>query len=88
MKTPLPWRTRMPTPKTAQVSRKKKEDVSDVFSLQKKKKRRDFPGSTVVKNPPSNAGEASSIPGWETQIPLAREQLSPYAATTEPAYHN
>ena len=24
-----------------------------------------FPGGTVVKNPPANAGDAVSIPGWE-----------------------
>ena len=24
-----------------------------------------FPGGSVVKNPPVNAGDASSIPGWE-----------------------
>ena len=27
---------------------------------------RDFPGGLVVKNPPSNAGDDGSIPGWET----------------------
>ena len=26
---------------------------------------RDFPGGTVVKNPPANAGEVGSIPGPE-----------------------
>ena len=29
----------------------------------------DFPSGPVVKNPPSNAGEASSIPGRGTKIP-------------------
>ena len=24
-----------------------------------------FPGGSVVKNPPANAGDAGSIPGWE-----------------------
>ena len=24
----------------------------------------DFPGGSVVKNPPANAGDAGSIPGW------------------------
>ena len=33
----------------------------------------DFPGGSVVKNPPSNAG---SIPGWGTKIPHATGQLS------------
>ena len=29
----------------------------------KKLKTRDFPGGTVVKNPPANAGDMGSIPG-------------------------
>ena len=37
---------------------------------------RDFPGGPVVKNPPSNAGDASSIPGRGTKIPYAAGQLS------------
>ena len=37
---------------------------------------RDFPGVPVVKNPPSNAGDAGSIPGWGTKSPHAIEQLS------------
>ena len=44
----------------------------------------DFPGGPVVKNPPSNAGDAGSIPGWGTKIPHAAGQLSPCAATTKP----
>ena len=32
---------------------------------------RDFPGSAVVKNLPSNAGDAGFIPGWETKIPIS-----------------
>ena len=28
-----------------------------------KKEYRDFPGGTVVKNPPANAGDMGSIPG-------------------------
>ena len=31
----------------------------------------DFPGGPVVKNPPSNAGDAGSIPGWRTKRPHA-----------------
>ena len=31
----------------------------------------DFPGSKVVKNPPSNAGDSGSIPGWGNKIPHA-----------------
>ena len=49
----------------------------------------DFPGGPVVKNPPSNAGDAGSIPGWGTKIPHATGQLSPCAATREkPTRHN
>ena len=44
----------------------------------------DFPGGPVVKNLPSNAEDAGSIPGWGTKIPYAAGQLSPHAATTEP----
>ena len=31
----------------------------------------DSPDGPVVKNPPSNAGDMGSIPGWGTKIPLA-----------------
>ena len=44
----------------------------------------DFPGGPVVKNPPSNAGDVGSIPGWGTKIPHAAGQLSPRATTGEP----
>ena len=37
----------------------------------------------MVKNPPSNAGDAGLIPGRGTKIPHAMGQLSPHAATTE-----
>ena len=43
----------------------------------------DFPGGPVVENPPSNAGDAGSIPGQGTKIPHALGQLSPCATTTE-----
>ena len=33
-------------------------------SHKERKKEKDFPGSPVVKNPPSNAGDAGSIPDW------------------------
>ena len=63
---------------------------------------KDFPGSPVVKNLPSNAGDSGSIPGWGTKIPHAVGQPSPRATTTEacvlwslrattgdkPVYHN
>ena len=45
----------------------------------------DFAGGPVVKNPPSNAGDAGSIPGRGTKIPHAAGQLSPRASTIEPA---
>ena len=47
-----------------------------------------FPGGPVVKNLPSNAGDAGSIPGQGTKIPHATGQLSPCAATTELARLN
>ena len=46
----------------------------------------DFPGGPVIKNPPSNAGDAGSIPGRGTKIPHATGQLSLHAATTEPTH--
>ena len=42
----------------------------------------------MVENPPSNAGDAGSIPGRGTEIPHAAGQLSPCAATTEHVSHN
>ena len=39
--------------------------------------KKDFPGSPMVKNPPSHAGDMGSIPSWETKIPYASELLSP-----------
>ena len=42
----------------------------------------------MVKNPPSSAGDAGSIPGQRTKIPHAAGQLSPCAATTELARLN
>ena len=42
----------------------------------------------MVKNPPSNAGDADSIPGRGTKIPHAAGQLSPCAAITKPACSN
>ena len=47
---------------------------------------RDFLGSLVVKNLPSNAGEGGSIPGRETGIPRAEGLLSPHGL--EPKNHN
>ena len=42
----------------------------------------------MVKNPPPNEGDMGSILGLGTKIPHAAEQLSPHAATTEPAHLN
>ena len=42
----------------------------------------------MVKNPPSNAGDAGLIPGQGTKIPHAAGQLSPHATTTELASFN
>ena len=49
---------------------------------------RDFPGGPVVKNLPSNAGDAGLIPGWGTKIPRATGQLSPCDTTREPTCCN
>ena len=56
--------------------------------LKKKIVRWDFPGGPVAKNPPSNAGDAGSIPGRGTKIPHAAEHLSPRTTTTELARLN
>ena len=45
----------------------------------------DFPRGPVVKNPPYNAGDTGLTHGQGTKIPHATGQLSPCAATTEPA---
>ena len=52
-----------------------------VWRFLKKTGNRDFPGGPVVKNLPSNAGDAGSIPGWGTRIPHEAGQLSPCATT-------
>ena len=44
----------------------------------------DFPDGPVVKNPPSNRGDVSSISGQGTKIPHAAKQLNLCAATIEP----
>ena len=43
------------------------------------------PGNSVIKKPPSNAGDVSSIPGLGTKIPHVSEQRSPLAATRRPS---
>ena len=54
-----------------------------IFSKKKKKKSYswDFPGGSVVKNPPCNAGVAGSIPGQGAEIPYAPEQINRHAST-------
>ena len=48
-----------------------------------------FPGGPVVKNLPSNARDAGSIPGQGTRIPRAAGQLSPPPTTRESLWcHN
>ena len=42
---------------------------------------KDFPGGSVVKNPPSNARDGGLIPGQGTKISHAMEQQSPLATT-------
>ena len=48
----------------------------------------DFPGGTVVKNPPSNAGDVGSIPGQGTRSHTHAETKSSRATTKEPTSHN
>ena len=49
----------------------------------------DFPGGTVVKNPPANAGDMGLIPGLEiSHVPWSNQAhvpqlLSPCTTTTE-----
>ena len=49
----------------------------------------DFTGGPVVGNPPSNAGDAGSIPGQGTEIPH-NGAAKPASLTTEPkpTYHS
>ena len=58
--------------------------MRDVFFSLKNNKGWDFPGGTVLKNPPANAGDTSSSPA-PGGFPYATEQLSPCTTTTEPA---
>ena len=41
---------------------------------------RDLPGGSVVKNPPSKAGDSGLIPGPGTKIPDGSGQLSPISS--------
>ena len=51
--------------------------------LDQKGRSRDFPGSPVVKDLPSNAGDLGSIPGLGTRIPHTTGQPSSRATTRE-----
>ena len=42
-----------------------------------------FPGGSVVKNPPTNAGD-NRFDSWSRKIPHAKEQLSPCPTAIEP----
>ena len=62
------------------ISRSLKVKINSVIFILfiKVKHQRYFPGGPVVKNPPSNAGDMSLIPGQGTKIPRAVEQLRVY----------
>ena len=52
------------------------------MTKEKKKKTGDSLGGSVVKKPPSNAGDVGFIPGWGIKIPYAVGQ--PSLNTLEP----
>ena len=54
-----------------------------VFQKKKPSSSDDLPGGPVVKNPPSNVRNTSSIPGQGTKITRATGQLIGCATTTE-----
>ena len=45
----------------------------------------DSPGGPVVMNPPSNAGDTGSIPGWGAKIPTCRGATKPVRRSKDPA---
>ena len=49
-----------------------------------KRRNRDFPGGPVVKNLPCSVGDMGSIPGQESKILRAAEQLILCATTKDP----
>ena len=48
----------------------------------------DFPGGSVIKNPPCNAGDVGLIAGQGAKIPRAAEPSIPQAAKKDPACTN
>ena len=46
-----------------------------------RKKKKEFSGDPLVKDPSSSAGDSGSIPGEGTKIPHGKGQRSPRAAT-------
>ena len=62
---------------------RKQWEQGEVGVVIKEQHEGDFPGGTMVKNPPANAGGHGFEP-WPRKIPQATEQLSPCATTTEP----
>lgn len=38
----------------------------------------------MIKNPPCNAGNTGSVPGWGAGISHSAKQLNPHAAIVEP----
>ena len=66
---------------------KKKGQAASFNPDIQKDKSQDIPGGPVVENPPCNAGDAGLIPGQETKIPHAAEQLSPHTTTKESMGH-
>ena len=53
----------------------KEETVFVTGETESKVSKGDFPGGPEVRNPPSSAGDAGSIPGQEAKIPRALGQL-------------
>ena len=73
------YKRRVPDPILAvSITKCFKDNVWEIF-------RRDFPGGSVVKNLPANAGAMGSIPGLGTKSPHAARQVSWCGTATEPA---
>ena len=54
------------------LNKRRCKRVHTVLFIDMKSKNRDFPGGPVVKNPPSNAGDAGSIPVGELGSHMTR----------------